>query len=284
MRWLETFCLSMVLALGLTLAPSQEGRTEEPKPRAIPHGHREATAEQKPANNRTDQTSADGPTADALAIATPSGPTGSAPPASSTPKTTDEEHHWRIEEAHEVRSLQVEQRLVCLTAGLAVINAIVMGIYFFTMLATIRATKAATSSAASYSKQLALQARPLLRVRQAHLVTERPYIKASYVLVNAGGSIAHIISMRHALVVGTATATKFGIEPFDLEAGQKYHGEVQAGGSLLPDQILTSLKLIGLVIYTDENDIVRETSFDRLYRFDLHIFERAPNWDSEYED
>ena len=84
--------------------------------------------------------------------------------------------------------------------------------------------------------------------------------------------------------LGSAPPSIFGIQPFKLEAGEKYVATVQAGGSLLPNEILTSLKLTGRIICADDAGIVRETSVDRPYRFDLHIFERVPNWDSEYED
>jgi hypothetical protein len=150
---------------------------------------------------------------------------------------------------------------------------------------TEKAATAAKDSAESYRKALALQARPVLRVRQAHLLSERPYITVQFVVANVGGSTAHIISLNHALAVGTAPPQLFGIgEPFDLGSGQKYVVTVQAGGSLLRDQTPTSLRLSGVIIYTDTNDITRETSFDRPYRFDVKIFDRIPNWDSEYED
>lgn len=153
-----------------------------------------------------------------------------------------------------------------------------------TLIETRKAANAAKDSADSYRAQLALQARPLLRVRQAYLQTERPYIKAGYVLVNVGGSTAHVISLTHGLTMGTAPPQLFSKETFDLIPGQKYVATVQAGGSLLRDQALPTLKLSGLVIYRDDAKNVRETSFDRLYQPLLHIFARVENWDSEYED
>jgi hypothetical protein len=188
------------------------------------------------------------------------------------------------EKRHDQREELLEDRLVCLTAILAAIEIGTLFIFYFTMKANEVAAKAAKESADSYSKQLALQARPLLRVRQARVETERPYIKVNYVLVNVGGSIAHIISLTHSLSVGTAPPQIFGEEPFDLAPGQKFVAMLQTGSSHSRDQPLPPLRLSGRVIYQDDAGIVRETSFDRPYYLAGRSFERAPNWDSEYED
>jgi hypothetical protein len=184
------------------------------------------------------------------------------PSASPTPRGDDQQSSY----------IRTGLIINCVLAAATLMLALV-GI--FQARASAIAANAAKDSADSYRKALALQARPLLRVRQAQLITERPYIKAGYVLVNVGGSTAHITSITHALTVGGVPPSIFEIQPFKLEAGEKYVATVQAGASLLPNEILTSLKLTGRIIYTDEAGIVRETSVNRPYRFDLHIFERV---------
>jgi hypothetical protein len=146
MKLLNTWFALILIASALLLS-AESVNASEPSQRTIPQNQREATAKQKPAHERADPAKSDRRYADALTITTPSRPTESESSADPTSDVADEERHWSVEEAHEARALQVEENLVCLTAGLALINALVMAIYFVTMLASIRATKAAKQSA-----------------------------------------------------------------------------------------------------------------------------------------
>lgn len=179
----------ILIASALLLNAATSGSTPAPNPRAVPQSHREAAAEQKPTYTRAEQADSNSQWADALAVATPSRPTGGDPSTSPSPKTTDEERHWRIEEGHETRSLQVEERLVCLTAGLAVINALVMAIYFVTMLASIRATKA-TKLSGDAAKKAADTA------QLAYWANYRPWVIVGAIQIGPGFGTGPIITFK----------------------------------------------------------------------------------------
>jgi hypothetical protein len=267
----------VVIVVSLLLLTAASGRSQEPEPRATGPNQGQSASEEKPSQKHPDQTdnnrqNAYGPSAATLAGVAKDGNTD--PPDDAT---REEQRHNRVTES-------LEERSICLNAIIAFFTFGTFVVFIFVLRANQKSANASIQSAKTYAAMLTLQARPLLRVRKARLISERPYYRAEYVVVNVGGSKAEIISFTHALAVGLATPSKFGIESFELTAGATYLATVQGVGTGLRDEIVTSIKLIGTIIYTDVSGVVRETSFDRSYRFDVKMFERIPNWDTEHED
>jgi hypothetical protein len=203
MKLSEPSSLLTWVALVLLLNAAS-GSASEPRPRATPQSHRETTIEPKRAYARAEHVDSNSQWADALTVATPSKPTDSDTSASPADKATDEERHWKIEEGNETRSLQIEQNLVRLTAILAAVNIGVMAIYFFTMLASIRAANAAKESAQVARDALELLERAYVDVQIRNVMvgdqrvdqyTVDRVVNISYQLQNLGRTTAFITTL-----------------------------------------------------------------------------------------
>jgi len=163
MKRSSTWFALILIALALLLSGDRSAGadTVNPAPRATPQSHRETATEEEPTANQTDQAGSNRQEADALALAAPSRPEKRASTTSAAHDTSEEERHDRREEA-------LEQRLVCLTAILAIIEVITLFIFVGTMIANIRAANAA-KTAAEAAQQSTIETQTLVAasIRQA---------------------------------------------------------------------------------------------------------------------
>lgn len=155
--WLRLILTTLVLLSSLGAA---SGDTLQPTPSTAPQSHRERTSEQETSADYSYRKETNRIIANALALATPSGAAENNSSNSADRGASEEERHDRQEES-------LEGWLVVLTAVLAGIEVATLIIYFFTMLASLRAADAAKRSA---------------DVAHAAITTGRPYIQVAQVM------------------------------------------------------------------------------------------------------
>lgn len=219
MRSIVKLSSVLLFASALLLSAAKSGSAQEPSPRATPQSRREATSEQKRSPAKTEQKSADSPSAGAFALAMPSRAANSDSSARAGRDTSEEQRHDRREEA-------LEHDLVWLTAILAGVNVATTIIFLVTMFANIKAanaTKEAADAARDNAKsaldQLRMLTRPRIEMSADALFDSvgTQTMTAYFTLRNAGERSAEIEEQVFVLFTHIAAHTYSPQIPFDFD-------------------------------------------------------------------
>ena len=234
----------ILIGLGLLLSVAKGG-AENPSPRAALQSHRKATPDQNTENTKPYSEQPYG-----LATSAPSGPAQIGGANCAADKPTEEQRHNRREEA-------LEHQLVCLTAALAIVEVITLFVYFFTMLANIRAANAAKASADA--------AKASADAANASLHVYRPFLSVQ--ILEPNPQIAYSIDWIPSSF--RINILNDGIGPADI---LRYHMEAQVfpwdGNEPIPEyERINSLTLVQSVVPPGSERVIPRTDVPR--RFDV---------------
>jgi hypothetical protein len=296
MKPLKLSSMLILIASALLLSGASSASADPPKPTqwATPNSHRETAPEQKPTTDNSKQEHADSERAGALSSATPDRIAESVGTGSDSSRATEEERHDRREES-------LEQRLICLTAILAIIEVITLFIFYYTMKANEVAANAAKvgadaakmsadatkSSADAVVSQMQLLTRPNIEVHADTLITHNTEVTIYFTVINVGHTDARVLRQRLGLwrkyngvpwsseiplgetVLDTLLPVKFAAyERRSSQLKQTLSTSAGAHGNndwahFMADGLMVCLS--GWVVYGDESGKQHETFFCRAW-------------------
>ena len=168
--------LIILIASPVFLSSAKDGQAD-PTPGTTRQSNRKGATHQEPTANHANSPNAASKPSGTIAIATPNRMTRDSSTAPSTSYSSEEERHDRREES-------LENNLVDLTAILAIVEVVMLVIYFSTMRANIEAANAAKESANTARESLEISQRAHVSIEDIHLSRGSQWV--DYRLRNSG--------------------------------------------------------------------------------------------------